>query len=298
MWIIFALSTPIFWSAVHVMDSHCVDVVFEKAWMGVVTSALATTVVVVVLPFAWPYLMGPHHIQIKFFLLALSVGFLIQISQLFYFKALAFSEAGIVAAYWNFTPALLPIVSFILIKDILTLNEYVGISLLVISSVAFCFIDGNLEYRWMTLLLMIIASAFQVSALLLEGVLFDKIPYLPGFFLISLGIILAGTTPLIFSKVRRLFIDNIKRIYSSVYILFGIEILNLCALATSQKAISLGNPSLVAAVETSVPAYTFVFSIILLRIAPKFGDPEALQKFGWKMLLVTIMILGVWLISR
>lgn len=298
MWIVFALMTPIFWSAVHVMDSHCVDAVFEKAWMGVITSALTSVVVIIFLPFVFSYFVGENQIQFKYILLALSVGFFIQVSQFFYFKSLSYSEAGIVAAYWNFTPAFLPIISFIFLKDILTINEYIGIFLLVISSISFCFIDGNLQYRWITFLLMAIASAFQVTALLIEDALFNHMQYLPGFFLITIGIIISGTSPLLIKKIRIMFVNNIKKIYSSIYILFGIEILNLCALATSQKAISIGNPSLVAAVETSVPAYTFILSILFISIAPKYSDPEALRRFGWKMLLVTIMITGVWIISR
>src|SRR5687768_7864430 len=117
MWLFFALLTPLFWSVVHVMDSHCVDEVFEKPWMGMITSALTSTVIILFVPFIFPYFsdsaLSP---PIYYILLAILAGMFIQISQFFYFQSLAFSEAGIVAAYWNLTPALLPVISFLIFK--------------------------------------------------------------------------------------------------------------------------------------------------------------------------------------
>ena len=107
MWLVFALMAPFFFAVVHVLDSYCVSDIFEKPWVGGLTSSLATVVVILMaMPFVLPFIewsLPPS----KIILLALLAGGLIQASQFLYFQALSYSEAGIVAAYWNMIPAIL-----------------------------------------------------------------------------------------------------------------------------------------------------------------------------------------------
>ncbi len=296
MWLAFALITPIFWSVVHIADSHCVDEILERPWMGITTSAVSSILVFLLIPFFYPFVswqLPPPEIA----LLAIFAGMLIQISQALYFHALDHSEAGIVAAYWNMTPALLPIVGFFILHDVLTLYQYVGISLLVVSSVLLCLVDVNFHARWNTIILMAFASVFQVAALSLEKIVYEQTPFFLGFLLITFGLILVGLFPLLFVRVRRIFSRNMHKLRKAFVIFIGIEIANLFALASSQNAIRLGDPSLVAAVETTLPAYIFISSIILLFVYPKFGDPDTWHKLPQKLLIVIVMVCGVWLLA-
>lgn len=77
----------------------------------------------------------------------------------------------------------------------------------------------------------------------------------------------------------------------------GIELANLTALFMSQRAVDLGVPSLVAAVEASLPAFTFALAIILWAVTKRFGDDEAHRRLVLKFSLVGVMGLGVWLVS-
>ncbi|PIQ76316.1 transporter [Candidatus Peregrinibacteria bacterium CG10_big_fil_rev_8_21_14_0_10_49_24] len=296
MWLYFALLTPLFFAIVHVLDMYCVDDIFEEPWIGVVTSALASLVIFLPLPYLAPVL----HWSIpstQIILLSLSAGALIQFSQFFYFQALSNSEAGIVAAYWNIVPALIPIVSFFIFKEVLTVTEYVGIFLLVGSAIFFCLLDSNLESRWNSFVLMFVASCMQVTMFLIADYVFENIPYLQGFYLITSGLILAGLSPLLLSKCRKILTNEIKILTDGTKIFIAIELVNLAALACSQRAVSLGIPSLVAAVESTIPAYTFVLSIILVTLAPKYGDPESKKHITSKFTLVGVMTCGVFLVS-
>lgn len=174
MWLLFALSTPLFWSIVHVMDSDCVDEIFEKPWMGAVTSALASIVVFVPLPFILPFVSWEIP-KLEIILLSLGAGMLIQISQAFYFQALAYSESGVVAAYWNMTPALLPLATFIATGSILSTTKYAGILILITASVGMCLVDTNLETRWRSFFLMLTASFLQVIFFLIEDHIYQQI---------------------------------------------------------------------------------------------------------------------------
>jgi uncharacterized membrane protein len=296
MWLIFALISPFFWAIVHVMDSHCVEEVLEKPWVGMVTSALSSIIVFLPLPilllfFSWEI---P---ETNIVIFAIAAGVLIQISQAFYFKSLSYSEAGIIAAYWNMTPAFLPIVSYFFLSRVLEIPQYMGIILLVISSVVLCLLDTEFHTRWKAFWLMFIASTLQVAALMLEDHIFDNASYFVGFYLIATGLILTGISPLIFARARRRVFSNFPRLRKAMKIFLGIEVANLLALASSERAISLGNPSLVAAVETTVPAYTFLLSLILLGFGSKLGDPSTKNSLLYKFFLVLVMGAGVWFVS-
>jgi drug/metabolite transporter (DMT)-like permease len=173
MWLLFALMSPFFWAIVHVLDAHCVERVFDRPWMGVITSALTSLVVVLIIPFAIPFVSWQVP-RWEIVLLALLAGAVIQLSQAFYFQALDYSEAGIVAAYWNMTPALLPIASFVVLNKVLGGWRYLGIAILILASVSFCLLDTNFKARWRSFLLMVLASGLQVGALLLEKHVFEE----------------------------------------------------------------------------------------------------------------------------
>jgi drug/metabolite transporter (DMT)-like permease len=140
MWLIFGLAAPLLWALVHILDEYCVDHLFEKPWMGVVTSAAASAIAFIGLPFILFY-VDFSTFSLQLFLAAIIAGLFIQVSQGFYFTALSYSEAGIVAGYWNMIPALLPVASFIIFGQILSLNQYIGIVILIIASTALCLID-------------------------------------------------------------------------------------------------------------------------------------------------------------
>ena len=296
MWLVFALSSSLCWAVVHVLDAHCVKRVFDRPWMGVITSALASVVAVLLIPFVVPFVSW-HVPSWEIVLLALLAGGLIQFSQGFYFQALAHSEAGIVAAYWNITSVFLPVASFAILGEVLAQWHYFGIGLLVVASVAICLLDGNIEARWRSLFLMVIASCLQVAALLIEKHVFDHSPFFVGFLIITAGIVLCGSLPLVLPSVRTAFKNNMMALRPVIALIVAIEVINLAALFLSQRAISLGVPSLVAAVESTIPAYTLLLSFVLALTTKRLGDPKALRRLPAKLLLVAVMAIGLLLLT-
>ena len=225
-------------------------------------------------------------------------GVLIQLSQAFYFQALKHSEAGIVAAYWNMVPALLPLASFLLFSSAMAGWQYAGVCILVLASVCFCLVDTNLRGRRQSLFLMAGASAVQVVAILIEKYVFEEGTFFVGFLLITLGIILVGSAPLLMPTVRTAFSRKMLTLRPAIPMILGIEIANLIALFMSQRAVALGVPSLVLAVEATLPAYPFALGILLLATTRRFGDVDARRWLGVKLTLVPVMAFGVWLVPQ
>ena len=51
MWIQYALFSSFLWAIVHILDEYCVDNIFSKPWLGVVTSSGISAGIFLVLPF-------------------------------------------------------------------------------------------------------------------------------------------------------------------------------------------------------------------------------------------------------
>jgi drug/metabolite transporter (DMT)-like permease len=150
MWIQYALLSSFLWAIVHLLDEYCVDKIFSKPWLGVITSSSISVGIFLLIPFLNMTVVIPSWNILG---ICLIIGAIIQLSQLFYFRALDNSDSGTVAAYWNITPVLLPIVSYWLFGYLITGNNYLGIILLIIASIGLCSID-KFSSRWDTLYLM------------------------------------------------------------------------------------------------------------------------------------------------
>lgn len=295
-WLAFALLSPLCFAIVHVLDSHCVSDVFEKPWIGLVTGAFSSLLILLplgILGFWAGWKMPPANIAA----MALLAGILIQCSQLLYFYALRNTEAGIIAAYWNLVPVLVVTLSFLWFDEVLAPLHYAGIAILIGASVAFCLLDSNLRARWNSLFLMAVASAMQAVLILLEYSVYQAIPFLLGFGIVTLGLILAGMVPLLFRQARARLVRNMPVLLPAVKLIIAIELINLLALFFSGKAVDLGIPSLVSAVETTIPGYTFLLSILLFAVLPRFGDAKARLKLPLKLGLVSTMSIGVYLLA-
>jgi uncharacterized membrane protein len=294
-WLFFALLAPLFFSIVHVLDEYCVDEVLEKPWMGVVTSAASSLVAYLAIPAFLPF-VDWSTVSVQWILVGLAAGIAIQASQFFYFRALSFSEAGIVAAYWNLIPAILPLASFILFSQVLSLREYTGIAVLIFASTVMCLLDYHFETRNRTFALMTVASLMQVFAYLLMGRLYAEQDYFVSFYAVVTGIVVTGLLPLVANQPRKAFVSAFAKIKPQYKFFVLIEVANILALASAQMAIKLGDPSLVAAVETTVPAFTFLLSIPWLTHTN--GSRTALwSNFYPKMAIVVLMAFGVWMLS-
>lgn len=295
MWIFFALAAPFFWALVHVLDEYCVDHVLEEPWMGVVTSSLASVIVYFMIPFVLPGIDW-QSVQYHWLALAFFVGILIQLSQFFYFTALSYSEAGIVAAYWNFVPAFLPIVGYLVFKDILTTKEYIGILVLITASTSMCLLDFHHKTRSKTLVLMLAGSFFQVVAYTLMTPIYQHVDFYLAYLVIISGLIFCGALPLLVSRIRKSIFLTFKSKGKTTIFFLIIELANLAALGCAQMAIKLGDASLVAAVETTIPAFVFMLSILWIR-RMKVSSEALFNNFALKMAIVGVMVLGVWLVS-
>jgi uncharacterized membrane protein len=292
MWMQFALFSSFLWAVVHILDEHCVDKIFSKPWIGVITSSGISVGILLLTPFLHVAVVVPNW-DILF--VCLMTGAVIQISQLFYFHALNSSDSGTVSAYWNLTPVFLIFISYWLFGYLINGSSYIGIVLLVIASIGLCLID-KFSGKWDTLFLMSIAAALQTLVVLFEKYIFDRADFLGAFLTITAGIMTSGLASLMIKKVRLVLFQDFFKIRRALPILILIELINWAALYTSQTAVKLGVPSLVSAIEASTPAYAFGLSL-LIATWQRRTDLDTKRKLFMKWGFVGVMMMGVWLIG-
>jgi len=132
---------------------------------------------------------------------------------------------------------------------------------------------------------------------LIEKYIFDQVPVIEGFLLITAGIVVSGILPLFLKSARCAFLENLPVLKPALPLIAGIEVINLLAIYARHRAVSLSHPSLIEAIATTQTAYIFVLSLALCSLAPRLGDPQAKQRLWAKMLLAGAMVVGVRLVS-
>jgi uncharacterized membrane protein len=291
MWLILALSSSLVWAIVHILDEHCVDKIFSKPWIGVLTSSAISAGIFLLVPFSGQRIVMPSW---EILAVCLLTGAVIQVSQYYYFLALDCSDCGTVSAYWNLTPTFLPVISYWLFGYVITGNNYVGIGLLILGSVGLC-LNDRLPDKWDALYLMTIAASLQTIVVLLEKYIFDRTDFFGAFLAITVGTIGAGLSGFKSAEVRATFRANLPSIRQAWRVLVAIELLNWVALYLGQSAVKDGIPSLVSAIEASIPAFAFGLSMGIAFLNRQFDSYRT--GLGLKLSMIGLMMVGVWLIG-
>ena len=227
-WLILALTSPAFWAIVHVLDSYCVDRVFHRPWIGLVASSL-TMLISLPLLIGGVGFVGWSPLSATAMAWCGLAGFSFMASQLLYFYALSQSESGIVAAYWNLLPLFLLLAGYVILDERFSAARYAGCLILVICSVSFCVVDGNVEHRVRSFWMMLVAALFQLFYFHAQKHVFATHPVYPVFVAMTVAMIFSGLLPLLRSQCRREFLVNWPQIRSWLPFLLLIEAANLIA---------------------------------------------------------------------
>ncbi|QQR78067.1 MAG: EamA family transporter [Candidatus Moraniibacteriota bacterium] len=267
-WLFIALVAPLLWAIVNLIDVYFVDSIYSDEYDGaIVSGAFQLLPWLTVLVGAWRFSL-PNAGVLS---LALS-GALFVWANFFYFKALfAKNDASLVQLLWNFTVPMTMLLSWVMYRDVLHANQYIG-CLLVFLGVSALHLSKSFSLNQLTPLLAPMGSAvvfLSVSMLLAshgyslsDGIFFD------GYLLFSSGAI-AGTLFLVAFRRLRHGSGNLARIFtlsrSYFLVFFSAEALALVGTMFSQRALDLSPSSaLVATIESLSPIIVMLFSVFIV----------------------------------
>ena len=187
------------------------------------------------------------------------------VSFYFYFKALfRKNDASLVQVLWTLSLPLVPVFSWIVFGERLGGIQYVGIFVAFLGGF-FLSLDTKIrsEGLWSVAKSMFLANVCMAASMVIQSHTYEIVGennFWSGYLLFSFGAFLVA--PLVWvtaSRSSRVFLV-VKRYW---YIFFASEGLALFGFLSSQRALALSpSPSFVAVMETLLPAFVLIFSIL------------------------------------
>jgi len=293
-WFFFALLAPALWSIIILIDDNLLRDVYKNPVFGTIISGLFGIVPVFALFFI-PFQLPSTAVII----LGLITGFLVVSSYWFYFSALKHESPSIVAALWNLYPALVPFLAFIFLQETVAINQYLGVAIVIGTSILLSLIDIKKFKFSRALLLMTIASVFLAVDSIAQKYIYNQVDFWSGFVFVSLGMGLAAIFFMISFKDGRSFINDFKKNFRKfIWIFVGAELINLLAILMMNYALSKGPATIVKSMEGVIPIYILILAFILAPFFPKFFREATEGAFRKRAILMIIMLFGLYLIYR
>lgn len=321
-WLILAFLAPMFWALVNIIDVYFIGKVYKDALDGTIIASIFQFFPWIILVFFLKIDMGQF---INFgahgssfwidpiLFVALFGGFLFTSSLYFYFKALfSHNDVALLEIIWSLTVIAVPIITFFLLGEKLSFYKYLGMGITLLGATMLSMSRGlrskvSGHYVW----IMVGAVVFLSFSMVFEEKVYSDLAmrglgnqgFLIGFLFFSIGAFLAGMFFAIVGKRNPL--PLIKKYFKILFVLEGLSSLGSL---TSQRAIDTApSVSYVAALETFVPVFILLFSVLILFCSPYIfkKSNRALKKIYkeqldgvWvKVIATLIMGVGVYMIS-
>ncbi|MEK7172660.1 MAG: DMT family transporter [Patescibacteria group bacterium] len=304
-WLILAFLAPMFWALVNIIDVYFVGKVYRDALDGTIIAGLFHILPWLALIF-FLKINTSQLINMNQTLLIALLGGVLNISAFyFYFKTLFNrNDVALLQIIWGLTVVAVPVLSFLFWGEILPFYKYLGMGVVLLGATMLSMSKGlrsKISRRYLGTMLgavvfLSLSMVFQdraYSDLAAKGL--GNQGFLLGFLFFSLGAFLTG---LFFAIVnQRNPWPLIKKYFKIFLVLEGAAFLGNFA---SQGAISVApSVSFVAAVETFVPVFVLLFSLLIIFFAPSLKKIYQEQIGGiWvKIIATVVMVVGVYLIS-
>lgn len=301
LWLPIAFAAPILWALVSVLDLYLVHGLYQDEWDGTLISGAFQIfpwlfVALGILRFASP--------PMEVVLFALAGGGMFLASFFFYFRALfRYADSPLIHVLWNVAVIVVPIMAWAWSDERLQPVHYLGIVLAFLGSSLFAARGGLLRQGFLRVAGTMVWAVLLLSASMVlqkEAYRYASNQFLDVYLIFSLGVVLAATA-LAMLKPRTT-MARIRRFagFKSRYIalLMFAEGVSFIGTLFSQRAIDLSpSPSFVAAIESSVPVFVMLLSLLLTSVFARLGREQASTMFrnqtlGWKQKLMAIALMS------
>ena len=255
MWIFTAFLGPFFHSAANILDSHLTNDLFKrKSTLIFYATLFGFLFVPLLFLFGFPRIPGNETFLIYCAIAVINVGYLYP-----YYKALEGSDTSIVTSLFSIGNLFVPILAYFIVGEVLTPIQYVGVIMVVITSIMLG-IEKGTTFKLSSAFWWMLLCSFILS---LEAVLykysFISEDWITSFFwpaLLSLVLVLPF---LFFTQSRSDIVSNRKR-FIQKFPIFGLE----------EFATFLGSS-----------AGTYATSVAPVTIVSIIGETQALFVLLW-----------------
>ena len=293
-WYMYALLVPAFWALNNVFVKFLITNKF-KNYVPMISS-----IIMMDLPYATIILLIlPITINFPYALLALIVGLFPIVAFWFYSKALLLEEVSRLITLFQLIPVFVTVLSAIFLNEILDLQKYLGIIIIVLASILISFrsIKGKASFS-KALKYMIPFSLIIAIYSIMEKYLLNYFDFWSLFFWNIIGASMGILILLSFRKPRKQFTKTLPTVGAKgLFITFIGEGIYVIGTLFSLIAFSLAEASVVSALLGLQPFYLFFYTILLSMFLPKILKEELTKRvITLKLIAITLMLIGTYLI--
>jgi len=296
MWILIALIAPTCYGIACVFDSFLINKNFKNPLTIAFFSSLLNIIFV---PFLFLFdkpIIPPITLIPIFILLGI-----INISYLYpYFRGLQNDDTSTVVAFFGIGRIFIPILAFLIAGEILSLYQYVGIILIILSVLSLSIKRIPKGFIFKKAFIYIICAAFITSfeGVLLKYLFNHGIPVstaIGGELIMSLFLVFLFLLP---KSLRKDIQTNISTFKKNIHIFFTEELFTFLAFVAEGYAIHIAPVSLVKGITIFTPFFILLYSNLFGKRFPNtFKEEKNIRSNIKKILLFTSLSVGVFLIT-
>jgi len=292
-WYIFALLAPAFWALNNVFIKFLITNKF-KSYLPLIFTVISVDAVFAVAVL----LLGTITYSFPYSLLALSVGLMPLTAFMLYSKALIKEEVSRIVTLFQLIPVFVVFLSVIFLNEILGMNRYLGIGLIVIASILISYKKTGKKSFSSALKFMVPFGMIIAAYTIVDKTLLGYLDYWSVFFWNLLGTFCGSLSLLVLPKPRTEIVKTISAVgKKAVFTTFVGEGLYVIGTIFSLIALSLIDASLASSLFGLQPFFVFFYTIVLSVFLPKIIK----EKINKETLLlkasaIALMFTGTWLI--
>jgi drug/metabolite transporter (DMT)-like permease len=292
-WYIFALLAPAFWAMNNVLIKFLITNKFKSYFPMIFTVVFMDAVFALAVSTFTPIV-----VSFPYSIVALIVGLMPLLAFWFYSKALIMEEVTRIITLFQLIPVFVVFLSVIFLNEVLGIQKYFGIFLIVIASMLISYKKSGEKPFSSALKFMIpfgvIIAAYTIS----DKILLGYLDYWSLFFWNVLGTFCGVLFLLSLPKLRK---ESAKTILAvgkkAVFTTFIGEGLYVIGTICSLVALSLVDASLASSLFGLQPFYVFFYTLLLSLFLPKILKEEISKSIiSLKISAIALMFIGTWLV--
>jgi transporter family protein len=294
-WIFYALLAPAVYSVINFTDKYIV----EKELKDYSVVPIFSGIVAIIFGTAFWFVSGMPLLSLRDGALIMTSGVLSVFSYLVYLKALTEEETSNVTIFFQVTPVMVLILSWIFLHEAVSIKQYIGFFIILFVSLAMSYKPGTgFKISKPFWYIMIWDFCLAVSVIIVKFVV-EQASFIKIFSYESWGVALGSLLLFVVSRrIRIIFWKTLGTIPSrAISILVFNECMFIFSKALTFFSFTLGPAVLVNVLEGTQVFYAVVYAIILMQIFPKvFKEDVSREGLTKKIVSACIMFLGIWLV--
>ena len=291
-WVFFAFFGTFLFALSSIIDKITISNYFKKPTFQIASGLLYDSIAIGLLFLVTKIVIPSNEILIA----GIACGLCLLIALYLFYKAIASGEVSVVMISYQIIPVFVLILATVFLKEVLSLNQYIGMALLLIGSLIVS-IEKTESFKLKKASIFIIISAlfFSINQILYKFMV-DRIDPANAFFWSQaiFPIIFLG----IFAFNSKYFIETIKNSKKGVVLDILSEFATLGGRYAATIALAGGFVILVSGIISTLPLMVFILATILSILFPKILKEEInRQTIMQKGIAIILVIAGTILVS-